>query len=546
MSQHQANPYPFYSHCIKANNKLSTINYLKAKTDLEEVGVKAIKNNNLKQKLSKLKKGAIKEMLYTNLDIPNQWVRKLDYKDYIVTCLQDKKLENYMKLSYPSDEVIKENMNLRVSDNSYLKNYKNNNFLDVNTKDIRYSLNRDYNKEYLDNQIQMIIQRNAMSNNYKDSEFNNTDSTALNANAKTQYSLNNYNNINYYNNTGYNSDLPYKNKTFFDNIIRYGDKEKHKQKYISYHQNHQNLANRNSLSISKLNCINNANNYYNTNSLSNNNSNNNHILNQNTNYSNTNISNRNDNIMSNYNTGNINNLNNKNPHNKNKSRFNNANTDDNKEHDKDYIEEIKKVYKNLQIRKNTSNNSNNNLENTSSFDLQEYLHTNMTSATNDTNIKMNVKRSNRMLKSIPELMENNNISSNNVNDNTRKFVNSKSKKQVLDFESFENINKFSNQYDLVKKNDHKSRKELDKEAKMYFSKEKEREKKVKRKQIDEIQLHLDLMELGQKDKKANGEEKTESYHKFVNNIMTDSFFNNSKNNNTNSAYANDTGDRNCK
>jgi hypothetical protein len=65
------------------------------------------------------------------------------------------------------------------------------------------------------------------------------------------------------------------------------------------------------------------------------------------------------------------------------------------------------------------------------------------------------------------------------------------------------IKNSSNQKDLVTKNSRKSRFDLDKEAVIYFSKEKQREINLQRKRVDdEVLMHVNLLELSKKDKES--------------------------------------------
>lgn len=117
------NPYPYYGNIIKsAENQIAV---LKIKTDLEQVSILAKQNMNKFCNLNEIKKNALKEMMYSNSNIPDTWINKSDYHKIGKQILKDKKLLKYMKETYPTEAIIEFNTDKRVTSNQVLKNHIN-------------------------------------------------------------------------------------------------------------------------------------------------------------------------------------------------------------------------------------------------------------------------------------------------------------------------------------------------------------------------------------------------------------------------------------
>lgn len=117
------NPYPYYGNIMKsAENQIAV---LKIKTDLDTVSIMAKQNNNKFSDLNQIKKTVLKEMMYSNIDVPDTWTNKSDYTKIGKDVLKDKKLLNYMKVSYPTEAIVEYNKDKRVTSNQVLKNHLN-------------------------------------------------------------------------------------------------------------------------------------------------------------------------------------------------------------------------------------------------------------------------------------------------------------------------------------------------------------------------------------------------------------------------------------
>lgn len=423
----KSNPYPFHSQNIKSYQTNATLNYLKLKTDLEEIGIFANKNNKLKDKLKTNKNLALKSMMYSNIDIPSQWARKLDYKSYIYSIFKDQKLEKYMRISYPTDNIIKENTNIKVSDNTFLKNYKNMNFLDIESVQEK----RKFNKSK-----------------------NNIDGIVLTAN----------------NNPGNNNNAIYTqhNLNFMDAIIRYGNKEDKLKRLNNFIMEN---------ATSKGHCDNNFHNNQ-TNSTTflaenskyrGNNNPSNYFLSQKKLQENESIDSINEkdfyqqseNFKTNFLVSPSINL----P----TSSRSNLDSKNSNIHvfDKKHIEEIKNAYKEITEKTNKLSF----IQKKKERDNYHFINNKELNSLSKTNATAN---------SVIDIGEPSNL----ITDNNR-------------------IKKASKQHELLNKNTAHNRSELDREAQMYFSMEKEREKNHKRHGVgEEMKLHMELLEFSKKNIKS--------------------------------------------
>lgn len=108
--------YPYYPSMDKAIEKHNDLGLMRNKQNIESVQFWANKNNFKRSKLIKTKNVTIKNMMKSNIDIPEKWVTRPDYKKFVYKVLEDRNLEEYMRRSYPNQEIIELNMNLPNKD----------------------------------------------------------------------------------------------------------------------------------------------------------------------------------------------------------------------------------------------------------------------------------------------------------------------------------------------------------------------------------------------------------------------------------------------
>ena len=86
---------------------------MKNKLNIEAVHKKALTNNKIRNKLVKSKNEALKKLMTTNNEIPGSWQRRPDYHKYIHKVFEDRNLEEYMRKSYPTEQICTLNMNVK-------------------------------------------------------------------------------------------------------------------------------------------------------------------------------------------------------------------------------------------------------------------------------------------------------------------------------------------------------------------------------------------------------------------------------------------------
>ena len=164
----------------KKKSKSVTINENKDKEKIigyyDDIEKQDIKIKNIKKQINRIKSATIKEYVYTNKAIPNQWKKKLGYQNQVLRLFsKDEKFLIYVGRGNPSNNS-NNNININNNINNNIKNYNNinNSNNEFNeTKSTMYktsnsflnkkNLNED-DKNSLNNNIQMISNK---SNNKK-------------------------------------------------------------------------------------------------------------------------------------------------------------------------------------------------------------------------------------------------------------------------------------------------------------------------------------------------------------------------------------------
>jgi len=86
---------------------------MKNKINIEQVYKQNLINNKIRNKMIDTKNSSLKKIYISNTEIPKSWLNRVDYCKYVKTVFKDRELQEYMRKSYPTEDIVKMNINLK-------------------------------------------------------------------------------------------------------------------------------------------------------------------------------------------------------------------------------------------------------------------------------------------------------------------------------------------------------------------------------------------------------------------------------------------------
>lgn len=94
---------------------------MKNKVNIEQVHKQNVINNKIRNKMMSMKNSSLKKIYISNTEIPKSWLNRVDYSKYVKSVFKDRELQEYMRKSYPTEDVA--NMNINLKNKEYIKLY---------------------------------------------------------------------------------------------------------------------------------------------------------------------------------------------------------------------------------------------------------------------------------------------------------------------------------------------------------------------------------------------------------------------------------------